>query len=74
MSMNKETVVTTYDLIKAFEDTYNRMPSNMFSSRLPDLESAYNKMREEMIEAEKKINYLEMWKKVKREFPFVNKM
>lgn len=72
--MNKETVVTTSELIKAFEDTYNRMPSNMFSSRIPDLESAYNKAREEMIDMQNKIKYLEMWKKVKMEFPFVNKM
>jgi ribosomal protein S8 len=62
----------TEDFIKAFEQL-NKLPIQRNSSTI-DFELDYIKSKEEIFKECEKVKYLEMWKKVKREFTFVNKI
>lgn len=68
------TVITKEDYIKAVELLNKSYPQQMIFSSVIDFESDYSKERELIAKDYERIKYLEMWKKVKREFPFVNKM
>jgi hypothetical protein len=62
----------TEDFIKAFEQL-NNLPIQRFSSTI-EFESDYMKSKDLIFKEYERVKYLEMWKKVKREFPFVNKI
>ncbi len=62
----------TEDFIKAFEQL-NKLPIQRNSSTI-DFESEYMKSKERIFKEYERVKYLEMWKKIKREFPFVNKI
>lgn len=71
--MKQGTTLTSADFKKVFEQLDSMYPEKYFSSAA-DFESDYAKSREQIAKDYEKIKYLEMWKKVKKEFPFVNKM
>jgi hypothetical protein len=62
----------TEDFIKAFEQL-SKLPIQRNSSTI-DFESEYMKSKERIFKEYERVKYLEMWKKVKREFTFVNKI
>jgi hypothetical protein len=62
----------TEDFIKAFEQL-SKLPIQRNSSTI-DFESEYMKSKDLIFKEYERVKYLEMWKKVKREFPFVNKI
>ena len=62
----------TEDFIKAFEQL-SKLPIQRNSSTI-DFGSDYMKSKEKIFKEYERVKYLEMWKKVKREFTFVNKI
>jgi len=62
----------TEDFIKAFEQL-SKLPIQRNSSTI-DFESEYMKSKDLIFKEYERVKYLEMRKKVKREFPFVNKI
>lgn len=67
------TIITKEDILKAYADLDKANPKQLFSSAV-DFESSYMKSKVEIFKELERIKYLEVWRKVKREFPFVNKM
>ena len=71
--MKQGTTITSADFKKAYEELDTMYPEKYFSS-VADFESDYAKAKEQTAKDYERIKYLEMWNKVKREFPFINKM
>jgi hypothetical protein len=64
-TLTEEDFIKTYEILKSLPPNYQ----SVYGLSINDIELM--KIRKEQYD---KIKYLEMWKKVKREFPFVNKM
>lgn len=73
--MSEGTEITSADMLNSMYemDQYFKRNCNYFDSNI-DFEKEYIKEKQKIFAEYERLKYLEMWKKVKMEFPFVNKM